>query len=109
MKCASLTQVLQFRRRFSEVSTYLNSGNVLFSFDHDNIAELKDKIEEMVIKKFGLSIPVHIIDIVCLKVAEKLTIRTENTLKKLCMSENSKLDTSIGSGWLNSLDELFYK
>lgn len=53
--------------KFSEVSTYLNSGNVMFSSDHDNIAELKDKIEEMIIKKFGLSIPVHILDIGSLK------------------------------------------
>lgn len=52
---------------FSDVSTYLNSGNVMFSSDNDNIAELKSKIEEMITEKFGLVIPVYIIESKCLK------------------------------------------
>ncbi len=33
---------------FVEVKTYLNSGNVIFSSDEDNIRKLTDKIEEMI-------------------------------------------------------------
>ncbi len=47
---------------FTDVSTYLNSGNVIFSSENDNIAELKHSIEEMIYKEFGLSISVYIID-----------------------------------------------
>ena len=47
---------------FSDVSTYLNSGNVMLSSDNDNIAELKSKIEEMITERFGLVIPVYIIE-----------------------------------------------
>ena len=47
---------------FTDVSTYLNSGNVIFSSENDDIAELKHSIEEMIYKEFGLSIPVYIID-----------------------------------------------
>ena len=49
--------------KFSDVSTYLNSGNVLFSSCNDNITELKGAIEEMMYNRFGLAIPVHIISI----------------------------------------------
>lgn len=35
---------------FVEVKTYLNSGNVIFSSDEDNIRKLTDKIEEMIKK-----------------------------------------------------------
>ena len=31
---------------FTDVSTYLNSGNVIFSSENDDIAELKHSIEE---------------------------------------------------------------
>lgn len=47
--------------KFSDVSTYLNSGNVLFTSDSDDIKEMKDAIEEMIQHRFGLQIPVHII------------------------------------------------
>ena len=47
---------------FSDVSTYLNSGNVMLSSDNDNIAELKSKIEEMITERFGLVLPVYIIE-----------------------------------------------
>lgn len=49
------------RMKFSDVSTCLNSGNVLFSSDGDDIKELKAEIEEMIWHQFGLQIPVHII------------------------------------------------
>ena len=49
------------RMNFSDVKTYLNSGNVLFSSSADNDAEIKKRIENMIDNKFGLKIPVCII------------------------------------------------
>lgn len=46
---------------FREVKTYLNSGNVIFSGDEDNIGCFKNKIETMIRKRFGLDIPVFVI------------------------------------------------
>lgn len=53
--------------KFSEVATYLNSGNVLFLSDNDNDVEIKEQIESMLDKKFGLKIPIYIIRLDCLK------------------------------------------
>lgn len=56
---------------FKEVKTYLNSGNVIFSSDEDNIKSFTDQIEIMVKNQFGLDIPVFVIskeeleDILC--------------------------------------------
>lgn len=46
---------------FLDVSTYLNSGNVLFSSGNDNIAEIKKSVEEMLNHRFGFEVPAHII------------------------------------------------
>ncbi len=46
---------------FAKVKTYLNSGNVIFSSDHDDIALMKDQIETMIKNKFQLDIPVFVI------------------------------------------------
>ena len=43
---------------FTEVATYLNSGNVVFSSETD---DTKTVIEKMIADKFGLAIPVYII------------------------------------------------
>ena len=43
---------------FFEVSTYLNSGNVIFSAKEDNLSCI---IEELIKAEFGLDIPVYII------------------------------------------------
>ena len=43
------------------MKTYLNSGNVIFSSDEDNIRKLTDKIEEMIKNQFGLDIPVFVL------------------------------------------------
>lgn len=48
-------------RKFSDVVTYLNSGNVLFSSDNSNDSEVKEQIEAMIEDRFSLKIPVHII------------------------------------------------
>lgn len=45
---------------FSDVSTYLNSGNVKFSTDVDNSEAI---IERRIKEKFGLEIPVYVIEI----------------------------------------------
>lgn len=44
---------------FTKVSTYLNSGNVIFSTDIDNP---KSIIEAHIVEDFGLEIPVYIIE-----------------------------------------------
>ena len=46
---------------FGEVKTFLNSGNVIFSSDEENIGGLTDRIETTIKKWFGLDIPVFVI------------------------------------------------
>ncbi|RGC81355.1 DUF1697 domain-containing protein [Hungatella hathewayi] len=46
---------------FGAVKTYLNSGNVIFSSDEENIGGLTDRIETTIKKWFGLDIPVFVI------------------------------------------------
>lgn len=45
----------------TSVSTYLNSGNVIFGDDIDDMAAFADKIEDAIKSKFGLDIPIFII------------------------------------------------
>lgn len=45
---------------YTAVSTYLNSGNVIFSSDIDNIDILSNTIELMIKTQFGLEIPVFV-------------------------------------------------
>lgn len=52
---------------FKEVKTYLNSGNVLFSSEEENIPEFVEQIEGMIKQQFGLTIPVLVITIENLK------------------------------------------
>ena len=49
------------RLNYTEVKTYLNSGNVIFSSDEENIGSLTDRIETTIKKWFGLDIPVFVI------------------------------------------------
>lgn len=42
------------------VKTYLNSGNVIFSSDDENIEGLTSRIEAMIKDQFGLDIPVFV-------------------------------------------------
>ena len=46
---------------FAEVKTYLNSGNVIFSSDEDDMVEITNRIETMIKRHFGLDIPVFVI------------------------------------------------
>lgn len=46
---------------FSEVKTYLNSGNVIFSDDENDTLVLADQIKILIQKKFLLDIPVFVI------------------------------------------------
>ena len=46
---------------FTEVSTYLNSGNVVFSSDCHDEAVLADTIETMIRNRFALEIPALVI------------------------------------------------
>ena len=61
-KIAMLDLKKEFEKlNFSDVVTFLNSGNVLFSSPNDNHAEIKEQIEIMIDNAFGFKIPVHII------------------------------------------------
>ena len=46
---------------FSNISTYINSGNVLFSDSCEDISMLKQKCEKIIKDTFSLTIPVMII------------------------------------------------
>ena len=46
---------------FCNISTYINSGNLLFSDNCENIPFLKDKCEQIIKDTFNLNIPVVII------------------------------------------------
>ena len=45
---------------FTDVSTYLNSGNIVFSSETDRV---RDVIENMIADKFGLAIPVYVMEL----------------------------------------------
>ena len=46
---------------FQEVKTYLNSGNVVFSSDEDDLKNITNQIEKMIKTQFTLNIPVFVI------------------------------------------------
>ena len=46
---------------FSEVRTYLNSGNVIFSSDEGGMEGFTNQIETMIQRLFGIDIPVFVI------------------------------------------------
>ncbi len=52
---------------FQNVKTYLNSGNVIFSKDENDIPEMTERIEKMIKERFELEIPVFVIDVESLK------------------------------------------
>lgn len=45
---------------FADVSTYINSGNILFSSDNDNILALQEACETIIANRFGLQIRVAV-------------------------------------------------
>lgn len=44
--------------KFKNVTTYIQSGNVIFSASGSNPRDLSKKIEQGILKKFGLNVPV---------------------------------------------------
>lgn len=54
---------------FSEVSTYINSGNIIFSDDCESVVEVKRKCENIIADKFGMKITVAVINSVDYKAA----------------------------------------
>lgn len=46
---------------FTDVETYLNSGNVRFSADDIDLDILRKHIEEMIQDRFGMDVPVHVL------------------------------------------------
>ncbi len=47
-------------QNFTNVKTYINSGNVIFESDSKNISELSNQVEKTIISDFGLNIKVLI-------------------------------------------------
>ena len=91
---------------FTDVSTYLNSGNVIFSSDIDDKNILSDNIKSMIKDRFDLDIPIFIILQEELKeilnnapdwwsrttssnISDNITIRTANTVRKILMLKQS--------------------
>lgn len=50
------------RLGYENVSTYLNSGNVIFTTDLNHKSEISQKIQVMIQAKFGLEIPVYVME-----------------------------------------------
>ncbi|MDO4544251.1 MAG: DUF1697 domain-containing protein [Clostridia bacterium] len=57
---AELKQVFE-NLAFSDVKTYLNSGNVLFSCNEDDTLLLTERIETAIKAQFGAAVPVFVI------------------------------------------------
>ena len=51
---------------FTEVITYLNSGNVVFEAESAEEV-LRTKVEQLIFQRFSLNIPVYVIEITCLQ------------------------------------------
>lgn len=51
---------------FSDVKTYLNSGNITLSSEKADTAQIRRDIEKMLPEKFGFSVPVYVIKIAVL-------------------------------------------
>jgi uncharacterized protein (DUF1697 family) len=54
---------------FTDVSTYINSGNVLFSSDESDLVKLVEKCETAIEKQFGFSVVVMVLAVDDLKTA----------------------------------------
>ena len=47
---------------FENVKTYLNSGNVIFSSQEENIEKITKQIEAMLKKKYDFEIPIFVLE-----------------------------------------------
>ena len=57
---------------FDEVKTYLNSGNVIFSSDEDDITKFVKQIEAMIKSQFGLDVPVFVVSVVSIELLKDI-------------------------------------
>lgn len=76
---------------FSDVVTYIQSGNVIFKSKQNNITSLESKIENAILEKYGFSVPVIVI--------------SQNEFEK-CVSLNPFVQESVE---LNRLHVTFLK
>ncbi|HTA26422.1 MAG TPA: DUF1697 domain-containing protein, partial [Bacteroidia bacterium] len=53
-------KVLYEKAGFKNVTTYIQSGNVVFSADKKEINTLSEKIQQLIFKKYGFTVPVII-------------------------------------------------
>src|SRR5271169_6803998 len=78
---------------FSNVKTYIQSGNVVFEAAKDSVAGLSKKIEQMILRDFGFSVPV------LLKTAKEMEeIIKGNTLVKIPGIDQTRLHVTFLSG-----------
>lgn len=49
------------RSGFSEVQSYIQSGNILFCHDEESTAELSREIERLIIRDFGFNVPAQVL------------------------------------------------
>ncbi len=47
--------------KYINITTYINSGNVVFSTDTTDLNHIRDSIQEGILKKFGFDVPVIIL------------------------------------------------
>lgn len=71
--------------QYTNVSTYLNSGNVILESNTKNEEDIMKDIYEIVKEKFNLEIPIFVwrIKTASVDIKDKITIRTANTMKKI--------------------------
>lgn len=75
---------------FSNFKTLLNSGNIVFDADTENITEIENKIEIFISEAFGFSIPVII-----LRHNEIADLVIQNPFKNIEMHQDIRLYVSL--------------
>ena len=76
--------------KYNDVSTYIQSGNVIFAAPKLKTSTLREKIEGMLLKKFGN----HIV-VVVKTIPELEEIVERNPFSKMKMKENEKLHVTF--------------
>ena len=75
---------------FKNVTTYIQSGNVVFSTDEQDMALLTDKIHKSILKKYGFNVP-----IIVRTIKEMQTMVDKNPLVKRKDIDTGKLHVTF--------------
>ena len=79
---------------FKNVTTYIQSGNVVFSADKKEINSLSEKIQQLIFKKYGFTVPVII-----RAVGEMESIINKNPMLKMKGIDVEKLHVTFLSAY----------